>query len=189
MSGVFECLACKTVTTRNYVSEEGKSKRLGTVQTAVVAEGASGRIYLPASASPCPQNIPLESTDGLLAEFSPNPRDVWCRNFGLNTPADLFTPRQLVALTTFSDLVSEAREKIKADAVAAGIPDDNLPLNDGGIGATAYADAVATYLAFGVDRLSDRNSTICSWDISRDSTRNTFARQAIPMTWDWVHPT
>ncbi|GBD54635.1 DUF1156 domain-containing protein [Microcystis aeruginosa NIES-298] len=186
MSGIFECLACGTVTTRNYVAEEGKSKRLGTIQTAVVAEGTSGRIYLPASASPCPQDIPVASTDGLMAEFSPNPRDVWCRNFGLNTPADLFTPRQLVALTTFSDLVSEAREKIKADAVAAGIPDDDLPLNDGGIGATAYADAVATYLAFGVDKMTDYHSTICSWHSGRDTIRNTFARQAIPMTWDFA---
>jgi len=186
MSGVFECLACGTVTTRNYVSEEGKLNRLGNIQTAVVAEGISGRIYLPASASPCPQNILLPGTEGLMTEFSPNPRDLWCRNFGLNTPADLFTPRQLVALTTFSDLVSFAREKATTDAVTAGMVDDGLPLNDGGTGATAYGDAIATYLGFGVDRLSDRNSTICSWDISRDSTRNTFARQAIPMTWDFA---
>jgi len=70
--------------------------------------------------------------------------------------------------------------------VAAGLPDDGVPLNDGGRGATAYADAVATYLAFAVDRLADRNSTICSWDVTRDNVRNTFARQAIPMTWDFA---
>ena len=75
--------------------------------------------------------------------------------YGLNTPADLFTPRQLVALTTFSDLVQEARERVKQDALAAGMADDGLGLDAGGIGATAYADAVAVYLALAVSKLSD----------------------------------
>jgi putative DNA methylase len=120
------------------------------------------------------------------AELPHNPRDFKTPNYGMRTFADLFTPRQLFALTTFSDLVSEAREKIKADAVAAGIADDGLPLNDGGTGATAYADAVATYLAFAADKIADYHSTICSWHSGRDTIRNTFARQAIPMTWDFA---
>lgn len=186
MSGVFECIACKTVTTRNYVSQEGKAKRLGVVQTAVVVQGQRGRLYLPAKFSPCPPNIPKADITGLNVEFSPNPRDVWCRNFGLDIPADLFTSRQLLTLTTFSDLVSEAREKVLTDAVAAGMLDDSLPLNEGGTGATAYADAVATYLAIAVERISDYNSSICSWNSGRDNIRNTFARQAIPMTWDFA---
>jgi len=89
-------------------------------------------------------------------------------------------------LTTFSDLVSEARERIHRDAVAAGLPDDGVPLRDGGAGATAYAEGVAVYLAFAISKLSDRGSTICTWFTERDSTRNTFARQSIPMTWDFA---
>ena len=69
-----------------------------------------------------------------------------------DTFADLFTDRQLVALTTFSDLVSEARERIRLDAVAAGLPDDGVPLREGGTGATAYAEAVGVYLAFANSR-------------------------------------
>ncbi len=72
--------------------------------------------------------------------------------YGMTTWSDLFTPRQLVALTTFSDLVQEARERVKRDALAAGLPDDGKPLRDGGTGATAYADAVAVYLAFAVEQ-------------------------------------
>jgi putative DNA methylase len=107
--------------------------------------------------------------------------------YGLTTFGDLFTPRQLVALNTLSDLVqAEIQPIIKADAIAAGLADDDMPLREGGVGARAYAEAVLTYLAFGIDRLTDRNSTICSWDSSRDSTRSTFARQAIPMTWDYA---
>jgi putative DNA methylase len=98
---------------------------------------------------------------------------------------DLFTSRQLVALTTFSDLVSEAKEKAIQDAIKSGLSADDLSLSEGGIGARAYGEAIAVYLGFAVARLADRNSSICSWDIGRDSTRNTFGRQAIPMTWDF----
>src|SRR5207244_7849667 len=78
--------------------------------------------------------------------------------------------------------------KVLADTQQAGIPVDGISLNDGGTGANAYADAVATYLALAVDRSVDRNSTICSWDSSpkMEALRNTFARQAIPMIWDFA---
>ena len=55
-----------------------------------------------------------------------------------------------MALTTFSDLVQEARERVKRDALAAGLPDDGKHSRCGGTGATAYADAVGVYLAFAV---------------------------------------
>ena len=70
-----------------------------------------------------------------------NPRDFKTPNYGLTTYGDLFTPRQLVALTTFSDLVAEARERVKRDALAAGLPNDGKGLAEGGAGATAYAEA------------------------------------------------
>jgi putative DNA methylase len=115
-----------------------------------------------------------------------NPRDFKTPNYGLMTFADLFTPRQLVALTTFSDLVGEAMARVQRDAIAAGLPDDGKPLRDGGTGATAYAEAVGVYLSLGVDRLADRSSTICGWDSGFTKIRNTFGRQALPMTWDYA---
>ena len=98
----------------------------------------------------------------------------------------LFTDRQLVALTTFSDLVAEARERVLADAVSTGMPDDDAPLRDGGTGAKAYAEAVGVYLAFLVDQLTNHSSTICGWHVNNTQLRNTFARQALPMTWDYA---
>ena len=99
---------------------------------------------------------------------------------------DLFTPRQLVALTTFSDLVGEAMERVRRDAVAAGLPDDDRPLRDGGTGAAAYAEAVAVYLAFALSKTSNIGSSIASWMSDRGAFRETFARQAIPMVWDFA---
>ena len=105
------------------------------------------------------------------------------RGYGFFTWADLFTDRQLVALTTFSDLVGEARDCIHADAVAAGMPDGGVPLQHGGTGAMAYAEALGVYLAFAISKLADRGSSFCSWDSSpkMEALRNTFGRQAIPM--------
>ena len=92
-----------------------------------------------------------------------------------------------MVLTTFSDLVGEARDKVLADARAAALADDPILLHERGTGPVAYADAVATYLAFAVDRVVDRHSSIATWDSSPSKLqlRNTFARQAIPMTWDF----
>ncbi len=153
---------------------------------AIVAEGANGRIYLEPTeeqemvvGQARPDNVP--DTD--LPEQALGFR---VQLYGMTKHRDLFTDRQLVALTTFSDLVGEARDEVRRQAAAAGLPDDGIPLADGGSGATAYADAVATYLALCVDRLADRGSTIASWDSTRDNVRNTFARQAIPMIWDFA---
>ncbi|MEH2285866.1 DUF499 domain-containing protein [Nostoc sp.] len=120
------------------------------------------------------------------AQIPDDRRSMFTPLYGLTHFYHLFTPRQLVALNTFCELVSEVREKILSDALTSKIPDDSLPLCEGGKGATAYADAVATYLAIAVDRMSDYSSTICSWNSGRDNIRNTFARQAIPMTWDFA---
>jgi putative DNA methylase len=186
VSAIFECAFCETVTTRNYVSQQATEIGLGSIQTGVVAEGDKCRIYLPAEASPIPVEIPAANCVGLDVELSSNPRDVWCRNFGLLRPMDLFTPRQLVALTTFSSLAQEARDKVFTDAKKAGWQKDGIGLDIGGTGATAYAEAVGLYLAFSTDKCADYWSSICSWHSSGEKMRNTFGRQAIPMTWDYA---
>ncbi len=108
------------------------------------------------------------------------------RGYGFFVWADLFTDRQLVALTTFSDLVHEVRDEIERDALVKGFSDDPTPLQDGGKSAKAYAEAVSVYLAFAINRIADRGSQICSWDASHQKLRNTFGRQAIPMVWDYA---
>src|SRR5262249_17134020 len=109
-------------------------------------------------------------------------------NYGMTKWSDLFTARQIVALTTFSDLVHETREHAKRAAVAAGFPDDRAGLDAGGTGATAYADAIGVYLAFGVDKMADRHSALCTWDPTPTASGilHTFARQALPMNWDYA---
>ena len=185
MSGIFECIFCGTITTRDYVAEQAVTRGLNSIQTAVVTQGHRRRVYIPASMSSASMALPTVDTVGLDVELAPNPRDVWCRNFGLLRPVDLFTPRQLVALTTFSDLVGEAMERVRHDA-AASLPDDGKPLREGGTGAKAYAEAIGVYLACAVSKVANIGSTIASWMNDRGAFRETFARQAIPMTWDYA---
>ena len=104
----------------------------------------------------------------------------------MNRWRDPFTPRQLVALTTFSDLVGEAMQRIQRDAVAAGLKDDERPLRDGGTGARAYAEAVAVYLAFALSKQADLGNSLCRWEPIAQCPRQLFARQAIPMVWDYA---
>ena len=155
---------------------------------AVVAEGSRRRLYLSPSAeheATASEAVPTWEPEG---ELPNNVRDFKTPNYGLSTFASLFTPRQLVALTTFSDLLDEARERALADARTAGLAEDLTPLHGGGLGAIAYADAAVTYLGFALSRSVDRGSSICSWDSSpkMEALRNTFARQALPMTWDFA---
>ncbi|MBF0214024.1 MAG: DUF1156 domain-containing protein [Magnetococcales bacterium] len=182
----FICLLSKSPIDYNHIRAEGKAERMGQRLMAIVAEGVRGRIYLP----PTPEQI--TTAESARPEWSPemelpnNPRDFKTPNYGLTKFGDLFTPRQLVALTTFSDLVGEAIERCRQDAIAAGMADDGVGLDGGGMGALAYAQAVGVYLGFGIDRLADRCSSLCGWDSGYTKIRNTFGRQALPMVWDFA---
>ena len=179
------CLCCGTPVGFPYIREEGKAGRMGSKLIAVVAEGKSGRIYI----SPSMTQIqaadverPAQYPDGeLFGKAAVN-----VPNYGLTNFSALFTNRQLTALTTFSELVAEAQAKATQDALATGMADDGIGLAEDGCGATAYGQAVGVYLAFVVDKLADIHSTICSWINTLGAIRNTFARQAIPMVWDFA---
>lgn len=182
----FLCPACKEVTLDNYVKEEGKAGRLGSQMMAVVAEGDHGREYLPvdtiqkASAN---VNKPADYPDGSLPE---NPRWFSPPAFGMKDYSDLFTPRQLTALCAFSELINEAQIKAESDAVAAGMYNDHIGLSQKGHSAKAYSEAISVYLAFAVDKMVNLSSSIVSWMNDRGAFRETFARQAIPMSWDYA---
>ena len=179
----FRCLMSGTPITYDYVRREGQAGRLGVRLMAIVSQGDRSRVYLP----PVQQHVEVsaEASPGWQPDIRLEGKTrVNVSNYGLNTFGDLFTPRQLVALTTFSDLVGKAMPRVRRDAVAAGLPDDDRPLRDGGTGARAYAEAVAVYLAFAVDYAANYWSTIAT--PAEGFIRGTFARQALPMTWDYA---
>ena len=182
----FRCLMSESPIAPDFVKAEGVAKRMGARLMAVVAEGDRGRVYLDPSKviedtahAAAPSWRPLES-------LPHDPRAIWCVLYGLSTFADLFSDRQLLALTTFSDLVIEVQGTVRADSVRAGLKSEGDGLADGGANARAYAEAVGVYLGLGLSRTTDRGSAISSWDSGRESIRNTFGRQAIAMVWDFA---
>jgi len=179
------CVSCGTTCDLGYLRVEGQADRIGSLLLATVVEGMRRRIYLPPSSEqveagevPAVEDLP----DGEIAD---NPRWFSPPAYGMTTFSDLFTNRQLLALTTFSDLVKEAREKVLADAESTGM-EKGSRLNEEGTKAEAYADAVATYLGLAVSRCTDYWGNICSWHSTRELIRNVFGRQAIPMVWDFA---
>ena len=184
----FACLMSKAPISGDYIKSEGRAGRMGTRMMAIVADGARGRVFLPPvleQESVAKEAIPTWRPDTPLAN---DPRALWTPAYGLTKYGDLFTDRQLVTLTTFSDLVTEVRVKIKADAVSAGLLKEGEALCENGHDAFAYAEAVSVYLAFALDKVVDRGTTVCRWDPTptQSGIINTFSRQAIPMSWDFA---
>lgn len=163
------CIACESPVDLKYVRSEGVAGRMSERLMAIVAEGGRNRAYF----APDDEQvaIALKAQPGWLPDASIPEQALGFRvqAYGMTKWVDLFTARQLTALTTFSDLVGEARLKVVADG-----------------GTEAYADAVATYLGFLISKLADWLSAFCSWMAPVEKVRDTFARQAIPMVWDFM---
>jgi len=179
------CVACGALASVDHVRAEAIAGRMGQALMSTVAAGNRQRVYLAPDAShvaAAEVERPASSVDGTV---STNPRWFSPPAYGLTEFSDLFTNRQLLALTTFSDLVMEARERVLSDTLAAGAPAGDR-LEAGGTDAEAYADAVATYIGYLGSKLADWLSALCSWIPQIEGVRDTFARQALPMVWDFV---
>ena len=181
------CIATGSAVPYGYIRDEAVAGGMSQSLLGIVAAGRKGRVYCTPTSEDADlgERIPIPAWKPESA-VGHHPRNISPPPFGLDEWWKLFTPRQLVALTTFSDLLAEVRELIRADAAVAGLADDEKRLRDGGRGSVAYADAVVTYLAFAIDKCADYWSTIATWSNSGGFVRGTFGRQAIPMTWDFV---
>lgn len=183
--GGFYCLLSNSPIDYKYIRNEGTAGRMGARLMAIVADGPRGRVFF----SPTAEQETVSRQ--MQPEWKPEVKlHGKCRvnvsNYGLDVYGDLFTSRQLIALTTFSELVHEAVEKCRKDAVATGWEDDGIGLDADGSGATAYAEAIGVYLGFLVDQVANHASTICGWNHPNTQMRSVFSRQALPMTWDYA---
>lgn len=178
------CLICGTNNITDAVLREQSTKYgIRHQLMAVIAEGERAAVY---AGPECVQDIDIQkpNAEWLNQTLPDNARWFSPPLYGLSTYGDLFTPRQLVALTTFANLIEGARKQVELDAAAAGMPSDDKPLAEGGLGVRAYAEAVATYLAFAVDRSANYWSSLTPW--GGGFIVQTFGRQALPMVWDFA---
>jgi len=181
----FKCVMSGSVLSDPYVKAESSVGRMGARLMAVIADGNPGRICL----------SPVEGHEAIAQELTPtwrpelrmsdNPRWFSPPAFGMKTFGDIFTERQLVALTTYCDLVAEAKERVRRDAANAGLLGEGGPIGSGGLGADAYAEAVSVYLSLALSRLTDISNALCPWEPTKTQTLHLFRRQAIAMLWDF----
>jgi putative DNA methylase len=182
----FECVMSGTPIAGDYIKAEGKAGRMGARLMAMVADGDRTRVYL------APTQEHEVAAERAKAGWKPEvsisgtTQYLGVQPYGMEQFSQLFTDRQLVALTTLCDLVQEVREKAKGDALTAGVCGDCRALATDGAGSGAYGDAVGVYLAFALSKLLDRCCSLVTWFPARDSTYHVFGRQALPMTWDFA---
>lgn len=182
----FRCPVCGEVITDAYIKKMGEEHKLGAKMMAVVTNADGKKSFLTpdkmqqtAAVVTRPENIPSGTMPVNPHWYSPP-------SFGITSYADLFTARQLLMLTTFSDLVREVQDIAASDALAAGMSATGGSLADGGNGALAYGQAIGVYLSLVVDKMVDYNSSMCSWRTVGANIRSTFGRQAIPMVWTFA---
>jgi putative DNA methylase len=180
----FACIFSGSPISAEYIREEGRAGRMGYRMMGVVAEGKRRRFYLSPDASQ------VEIAESALPDWKPDVEffqqalGFRVGNYGLTKWADMFTPRQLVGLSTISTLIDEVRAQVRSDAIAAGMPDGD-GIAAGGVGAQAYADAIAVYLSFSLDRCIDFSNTCTQWSPGNQKVMHLFGKQTISMTWDF----
>jgi putative DNA methylase len=181
----FGCLMSGTPIPGDYIKAESKAGHTGARLMAIVVEGDRGRVYL--APTPEQEAAALRAKPEWKPEvaISGSTQYIGVKPYGIDRFDQLFTARQLVSLTTLSDLVQEVRELVQRDALVAGLADDDKLLREGGSNATAYAEAVSVYVAFAVDKGANYWSSVCAWSLSTEKMVSTFGRQAIPMIWDY----
>jgi len=182
----FRCVMSGTPITGNYIKAEAKAGRLGMRLMAMVAEGDRGRVYLSPTSEAETAARSVTVTWRPDVEISGSTQYLGIKPYGMDSFADLFTDRQLVALSTFSDLLEKVHGAVRRDAIAAGLQDDTIGIALGGVGATAYAEAIEVYLGFILSRVIHYGSALCTWLAKDGAIARTFTRQALTMSWDFA---
>ncbi|MBR6861289.1 MAG: DUF1156 domain-containing protein [Acidaminococcaceae bacterium] len=194
---VFCCPFCGSgVVHGDYADQEAEQGRMGTMPVCIVAEGKNGRCYVDFSddlARGMAEEVDNYYSANNIDEFVPSAKcrgtfasNAQGRYYGYHEFRDYFSKRQLIALTTLSQLVQEVQIHSEKDSIVAGMPDDHVSISSGGCGAKAYGQAIGVYLAFLVDQLANQHSTMCGWDSSITKIRSTYGRQGIAMSWDFA---
>jgi putative DNA methylase len=162
------CLICGTPVPLSYIRAEGQAGRMGAQLMAIAAEGRRQRYYLPPNDEHEQAADVVRPDDVLDAELPEQALGFRVQSYGMRTWADLFTNRQLTAVRTFSNLVQEACLHLLGDGAE-----------------TEYTNAIRCYLSFVISKVADYNCTGAVWYPQESRPKNLFARQAIPMVWDY----
>lgn len=181
----FRCTICGEVTDADELRAQGEARQLGLRLVAIQTfadpnKPRGGRAWTNATleqesqaeeAWPPTKEFPLRSF--VLPAVAGN-----IHSFGIHTIEDLLTPRQRLLMVTMCEVLDDLRTTIRLDADAAGLSPDATPLHEGGQGAAAYADAVASYLGLAISRMANRVSTMTIHNRANGSVEQSFVQPA-----------
>ncbi len=170
----------------DYIRSEAKSGRMGQQLMAIVTEGKSGRsYYAPTVEQEQVANVAIP-VDVPATDMPDQALGFRVQSYGMTKHIDMFTARQLKTLAVLSEVVKDVFGVVKADALEAGLPDDDLDFGQGGKGALAYAQAIATYLGLTPSKAVRFSSTQSFWRADENKLSRGFGRQTVSMTWDFA---
>jgi putative DNA methylase len=169
----------------DYIKGEGQSGRMGARLLAIVAEGIRERVYIDPTIEHEATALRARPNWKPDIDFFQQALGFRVGKYGMTKWSDLFTERQLVALNTFSDLVSELTPQVRRDAKVR-LGDDGRALVEGGSGATAYAEAISTFLACAVSQITRYCSNLAKWNSINQNVGQVFGLQTIQMVWDFA---
>lgn len=179
------CPKCHTPFSLDYLYDQYRNNKVKPVLMTVVCEGNPGRLYYKPTKEQIDASVTNRPSDVPQIQIEGSDRNVSVRHYGMNNFSDLYSDRQLLTIVTLCNNLNKIKTIVQNDCLKAGL-EEGKSLHDGGNGAIAYSEAIITYLAFVVDKIADYNSTLCSWHSSGEKMSHTFARQAIPMVWDYA---
>jgi putative DNA methylase len=183
------CIATGAAISNEYIKQQALAGQLGAELVCVVADGGRRRVYLNPSPEMVPELGDLE-TAGISGPLPPAGQGLGFRvqAYGLTSWSDIYSPRQMLALTTLSDLLLRVREDIvgAVDRLEGSWPEDDRPLRDNGTGLSAYADAVVTLLAFAINKCASRWNSLAVWHTGGEKVEHVFRMQTVQMTWMYV---
>ena len=163
------CIACNNAVPLSYVREQTRVGNMSEQMTAIVAEGDRRRIFVSPTNAHIQAAISAEPAWQPTANLPNQAMNLRVQGYGITHWYQLFTKRQLLAITTFSDLIANVRQMVKQDG-----------------GEEEYADAVCTYLALVLGRTADSGSSCARWQNGGEFITGVFARQAIGIVWDFA---
>ncbi len=167
-----------------YIRSEGQAGRMGTRLLAIIAEGKNGRVYLSPNAENEIIAKKVELVEAPITELPLQALGFRVQQYGMKRWIDLFTPRQLVTLSTFADLIPKVHAKIIGE-INNNASEGGIEHTSAGPRSTEYADAICLYLTFAITRLADYNNQICIWKTSGEQVIHLFRSKTVPMTWDF----
>jgi putative DNA methylase len=167
------CLLCGQILSKAQVREAATNYGIKDIPLATVADIGRGRTYLPSESVWVPV-VDKPEAPTIEQDMTNDRRWFSPPLYGWPKFADIFSPRQLTAMVTLSDLVKEVRKDVVEDARGVGLSD---------VETSGYASIVSMFLALAVDRCASFNNSLCRWN--GNQTVFVFTRQALPMLWDF----